>query len=51
MLATIVPTATGNLAPGPIAIRTPDATPAAGQNQATSSGLVRRKKLSCDARK
>src|SRR5271166_6772684 len=49
MLATIVPTATANLVPGPRAIRTPAATPAAGQNQAMSSGLVRRKKLSRDA--
>jgi hypothetical protein len=51
MLAVIVPTATGHLVPGPRAIRAPPATPAAGQNQAMSSGWVRRKKLSRDARK
>jgi hypothetical protein len=54
-LATIVamaaPAATGNRAFGPSAIKTPAATPDAGQNTATPSGFVSRRRLSRAARK
>ena len=49
MVAAIVPTATGNRARGPRAIRTPAETPAAGQNTATPS--TSRARLSRAARK
>ena len=45
MVATIAPATTGNRARGPSAMRTPAATPEAGQNTATPSGLVRSRRL------
>ena len=51
MVATAAPAATGKRARGPTAIRTPAATPDAGQNTATPSGLVSRRRLSRAARK
>src|SRR5580692_5117845 len=51
MVAAIAPAATGHRALGPSAIRTPAATPAAGQNTATPSGLVSNKRLNRAARK
>src|SRR5215470_16894335 len=51
IVAAIAPTATDNRARGPRAIRTPAATPAAGQKTATPSGLVSRARLSCAAKK
>ena len=51
MVAAIVPITTGQRARGPSAIRTPAATPAAGQKTATPSGLVSRARLSRAARK
>jgi hypothetical protein len=51
MVAPIAPTATGHRALGPSAIRVPAATPAAGQNTATPSGLVNSRRLSRAARK
>src|SRR5262245_22682522 len=51
MVATAAPAATGNRAPGPSAIRAPAAIPEAGQNTATPSGLVNKRRLSRAARK
>src|SRR6266700_3289211 len=51
MVATIAPAATGHRALGPRAINTPAATPEAGQNTATPSGLVSSARLSRAARK
>jgi hypothetical protein len=51
MVATAAPAATGNRAPGPSAIRAPAAMPEAGQNTATPSGLVNKRRLSRAARK
>src|SRR5262249_47008170 len=51
MVAAITPRMTGQRAAEPATIRAPDATPAAGQNTATPSGLERRARLSRAARK
>ena len=51
IVAAIAPIITGHRAVGPTAMSTPEATPAAGQNTATPSGLVRSARLSRAARK
>ena len=51
IVAAAAPIATGHLARGPSAIRTPAATPEAGQNTATPSGFVSSERLSRAARK
>src|SRR5262249_13135159 len=50
-VAAIVPATTGHRAGGPMAIRTPAATPEAGQKTATPSGLVSKARLSLAAKK
>ena len=51
IVAAAAPMATGHFARGPRAIRTPAATPEAGQNTATPSGFVSRERLNRAARK
>ena len=48
MVATIVPAATAHRAEGPKAINVPAATPAAGQNTATPSGVSRERLILAD---
>ena len=48
MVATIVPAATAHRAGGPSAISVPAATPAAGQNTATPSGVSRERLILAD---
>src|SRR5213079_3584443 len=51
IVAAPAPIATGHSARGPGAIRTPAATPEAGQNTATPSGFVSKERLNRAARK